>query len=153
MQNLCPQCGAPIKTGDKFCRACGAKLGEQEHITPTRTPQAMQNLCPQCGALIKSGDKHCRACGAKLGEHEHITPTRTPRTRKAVAAGIIATLVVIIIVAAAVLGIGPFRKTESALSIEQIDSLGGRVSSSDLFSNYLLTDEGGYHIHSCTLEW
>jgi len=39
MAGLCPQCGAPIESGDKHCKACGAKLGEQEHITPRPAPQ------------------------------------------------------------------------------------------------------------------
>ena len=32
MADFCPQCGAPIESGDKFCNACGAKLNEPENI-------------------------------------------------------------------------------------------------------------------------
>lgn len=37
MANFCSQCGAPIESGDKFCRACGTKLGEPEHTVSAGT--------------------------------------------------------------------------------------------------------------------
>jgi len=43
MADLCPQCGAPIESGDKHCRACGAKLGESEHTVPARTQRTWKS--------------------------------------------------------------------------------------------------------------
>lgn len=27
-KNACPNCGAPVNSGDRFCQSCGAKIGE-----------------------------------------------------------------------------------------------------------------------------
>ena len=32
MADFCPQCGAPIESDDKYCNACGTKLGKPENI-------------------------------------------------------------------------------------------------------------------------
>ena len=50
----CPNCGAQIPAGSKFCNQCGAKIGGG--VT-----------CPQCGAQVPPGSKFCPNCGAKLG--------------------------------------------------------------------------------------
>ncbi len=50
----CPNCGAQIPAGSKFCNQCGAKIGGG--LT-----------CPQCGAQVPPGSKFCPNCGAKLG--------------------------------------------------------------------------------------
>lgn len=47
----CPECGAAIPAGAKFCNGCGKKLG---------------NFCPDCGAAIPAGAKFCGECGKKL---------------------------------------------------------------------------------------
>ncbi len=44
----CGQCGAPLKEGDRFCGACGARTGG----------------CASCGEPLTPGDRFCRACGA-----------------------------------------------------------------------------------------
>jgi uncharacterized membrane protein YvbJ len=33
----CPQCGAPLREGAKFCNACGAKLEAQAEVPQRRT--------------------------------------------------------------------------------------------------------------------
>ena len=50
----CPNCGAQIPAGSKFCNQCGAKIGGG--VT-----------CPQCGTQAPPGSKFCPNCGAKLG--------------------------------------------------------------------------------------
>ena len=47
----CPQCGAPLQPGAKFCSACGEKL---------------QSTCPTCGAAVAPGSRFCAACGQAL---------------------------------------------------------------------------------------
>lgn len=49
----CPNCGASLGGGQKFCDRCGTKKPE-----PPR--------CPGCGRLIKSGEIYCSNCGTKL---------------------------------------------------------------------------------------
>ncbi len=50
-EEKCPDCGAVVAPGAKFCNSCGKKLG---------------NFCPQCGAVITAGAKFCTECGTKL---------------------------------------------------------------------------------------
>ena len=49
----CPNCGAVVKIGDKYCWNCGAKL-------------VFVYKCPNCGAEVSSEDHYCRNCGYKL---------------------------------------------------------------------------------------
>ena len=49
----CPKCGALVRTDDKFCWNCGAKL-------------IFIYQCPNCGADVSSEDRFCRNCGYKL---------------------------------------------------------------------------------------
>ena len=49
----CPNCGAVVKPGDKYCWNCGAKL-------------VFIYKCPNCGAEVSSEDNYCRHCGYKL---------------------------------------------------------------------------------------
>lgn len=49
----CPQCGAAIPAGAKFCSGCGAKL-------------SAGSVCPACGHAVQPGAKFCPDCGAKL---------------------------------------------------------------------------------------
>lgn len=53
----CPQCGAPARADDRFCRRCGASLAQR---------------CPGCGAPYESGDRFCVQCGASLTEGEGV---------------------------------------------------------------------------------
>jgi RNA polymerase subunit RPABC4/transcription elongation factor Spt4 len=48
----CVQCGRPLKSADRFCRACG-------------TPKA-PTACPSCGTAVDEGDRFCPACGATM---------------------------------------------------------------------------------------
>ncbi len=47
----CGQCGAPIVGGAKFCRSCGARLGQS---------------CPSCGSPMGTDAKFCRRCGTPV---------------------------------------------------------------------------------------
>jgi hypothetical protein len=47
--STCPQCGAAVRTGMKFCSQCGHSLA---------TPR-----CRQCGYPLAPGEKFCGACG------------------------------------------------------------------------------------------
>ena len=49
----CPNCGANIAAGAKFCAECGAK-------------QEQAAFCPECGAKVSPNAKFCVECGAKL---------------------------------------------------------------------------------------
>lgn len=49
----CPNCGAAVKEGDKFCAGCGQKL-------------ETASFCPECGAKVGGADKFCNSCGKPL---------------------------------------------------------------------------------------
>lgn len=60
----CPNCGAAIAKGKKFCGNCGTKIIIKQKIT-----------CPNCGAEIAEGKKFCGMCGAKiLSQQKSICP-------------------------------------------------------------------------------
>lgn len=46
----CPQCGAEVESGSKFCAECG-------------TPIPQTKECPQCHAQLKLAAKFCMECG------------------------------------------------------------------------------------------
>lgn len=48
----CPQCGASLVPGAKFCPECGAKLSTTK-------------FCTECGAQVPINVKFCPECGAK----------------------------------------------------------------------------------------
>lgn len=50
---FCPQCGAAVAAGAKFCSGCGTKL-------------SAGSACPACGHAVQPGAKFCPDCGAKL---------------------------------------------------------------------------------------
>lgn len=56
----CTACGAPLKTGARFCGQCGAAAGS------VRNSNA-KSLCPSCGHEVTLGKKFCGSCGHKLG--------------------------------------------------------------------------------------
>lgn len=56
---MCLKCGAPNKSGDKFCSGCGFALAA-EAISEGRS-------CPTCGVSIKEGAKFCIRCGREVG--------------------------------------------------------------------------------------
>lgn len=47
----CPQCGAQVRGGARFCDNCGA---------------ALVVVCPECKAELRAGARFCDACGAQL---------------------------------------------------------------------------------------
>jgi hypothetical protein len=48
----CPQCGASLVPGAKFCPECGAKI-------------AVKQFCTECDSEIPPNSKFCPECGAK----------------------------------------------------------------------------------------
>ncbi len=52
---ICPQCGAKVEEGTKFCGLCGAKICS-----------AVPGKCPSCGAQNDPKMKFCGQCGTKL---------------------------------------------------------------------------------------
>lgn len=49
----CPECGALVKAGSKFCSECGKQM-------PT------EKYCSECGAKISATAKFCSNCGSKV---------------------------------------------------------------------------------------
>ena len=49
----CPNCGAAVGKGKKFCPECGAAL-------------KVAKTCPSCGAELVEGKKFCGQCGTKV---------------------------------------------------------------------------------------
>lgn|GEM_PF-6422427 len=47
----CPECGAQLREGDRYCRKCGTSI---------------QISCPECGAEVASDDLYCGKCGRSL---------------------------------------------------------------------------------------
>lgn len=48
----CRQCGAPLRSGSRFCEHCGAKNAPE--------------FCVNCGARLNPDSKFCTSCGTKV---------------------------------------------------------------------------------------
>lgn len=75
-QVTCPACKAVNAKGQKFCSACGAKLGAECPHCHASIPigvkfcpncgqsTTVEHICPSCGAHMEEGAKFCANCGA-----------------------------------------------------------------------------------------
>ena len=55
----CPNCGADVRDGIKFCESCGTRI--EENNAPRNS------FCPQCGTEIPAGAAFCPKCGFRVG--------------------------------------------------------------------------------------
>lgn len=53
----CPQCGVPVKPGQRFCGACGTSLTDVQ-------AKPGPSFCGQCGKQLAPEARFCPACGA-----------------------------------------------------------------------------------------
>lgn len=53
-QSVCPNCGASVPAGAKFCLSCGEKMVSNA------------SFCPNCGRPLPAGAKFCSECGSKV---------------------------------------------------------------------------------------
>lgn len=51
----CRNCRKPVKSTEKFCQECGAKVQEE-----------LKKNCPSCSKPLKGLEKFCTECGAKI---------------------------------------------------------------------------------------
>ncbi|NUQ56542.1 MAG: zinc ribbon domain-containing protein, partial [Dehalococcoidia bacterium] len=52
----CPNCGAALAQGARFCGSCGNAM----------PAQPMAAACASCGAPLRPGAGFCAACGASV---------------------------------------------------------------------------------------
>ena len=79
----CPNCGADLPEGAKFCLNCGEKVEiipegmvkcpDCGKIVPKgkfclECGHKFVSTCPNCGAELPAGAKFCLECGTKVGE-------------------------------------------------------------------------------------
>ena len=57
---ICPNCGANIEDGAKFCSSCGAPAPQPEQEQPSAS------YCPKCGQPYYGNPASCPSCGASL---------------------------------------------------------------------------------------
>lgn len=62
--NLCPSCGAKIKSGAVYCSECGCKLSMQE----ASSASGQVTYCSVCGSPLEADVNFCLECGKKI-EH------------------------------------------------------------------------------------
>ena len=55
-KSVCPECGAEISKGQKFCAVCGAKIFNDE---------PKQRRCAGCGTVLTDEQEFCPECGRK----------------------------------------------------------------------------------------
>jgi len=81
-QLSCPQCGASVSGGSRFCSECGAALREV-----SKPPLPPQVSCPHCRASLTANTRFCSNCGATLHENRAV-PTAGPVRLLAVGAAV-----------------------------------------------------------------
>ncbi len=66
---FCPECGTPAAPKKAICSGCGAELTPGAKFCPEcGTPTAPQKIvCSNCGAELEPGAKFCLECGTKRG--------------------------------------------------------------------------------------
>ena len=60
-EHSCPQCGAPITEGDRFCGGCGSKVELQVPKSDAAT-----KICSTCQEKIPETAQFCSCCGVKI---------------------------------------------------------------------------------------
>lgn len=69
----CPSCHAKNPKGQKFCKECGAKIGNECPHCGTSI-DGNTSFCPACGKSVKT-IKTCVNCGAELAEGQTFCPS------------------------------------------------------------------------------
>ena len=67
--SFCPNCGARLDQGVKFCTECGTKVQNTNSHAFSKSRQETEESytnCPNCGAVINSFSACCRNCGTEL---------------------------------------------------------------------------------------
>ena len=64
----CPNCGADVGKGYRFCIHCGTKMPEEE------VPVSDKVICEKCGVEAEEGAAFCINCGAKLPQIKEKKP-------------------------------------------------------------------------------
>jgi len=59
----CPDCGSAAKSGQLFCRSCGAELPKE---CPIPVAKEGKQLCANCGTPGKGAMRFCSKCGTEL---------------------------------------------------------------------------------------
>lgn len=69
----CPNCGAPLSPGQRFCGECGAAV-EPPRAEAPKQQFYTKPICPNCGIEYEKGKKFCRECGSALVERPSQAP-------------------------------------------------------------------------------
>lgn len=59
----CPDCGAPIPDGRRFCTSCGKPVPQEEEKPAEETAG---KVCSNCGAVLADDALFCEKCGTKV---------------------------------------------------------------------------------------
>ena len=74
---VCPECGAPLRSGVQFCGKCGHNLEAGEEEAPEVEAAAEETAgdqCPSCGQSVRQGVLFCGKCGHGMVEEEEAAP-------------------------------------------------------------------------------